>query len=756
MDAGTPPAPLPMTWMPDAPLTPEPGAEPRREPLAGLVERVTFHNPDTGFSVLRVLVRGRREPVTVIGTVAAIQAGEQIQASGTWENHRDHGPQFKAAFLKATLPTTLAGIETYLGSGLIPGIGPVYAEKLVKAFGEQVFDLIESDPGRLKEIPGIGPVRARRIIAGWAEQKAVREIMLFLQSHGVSTARAVRIYKTYGADAIPLVTENPYRLAKDIRGIGFKSADQIARQLGIAPDSMLRARAGVTYALLEALHDGHCALPEDDLLGLAARLLELPREPLAEALAEEVAEGNVIRDTLGGRWCAFLPHLWRSERILAGRIRALGTGAPPWPAIDPAKALPWVEGTLGVTLAASQRAAVKQTLASKVMVITGGPGVGKTTLVNAILRILGAKGVEVALAAPTGRAAKRLSESTNLPAKTLHRLLEFDPAGGGFKRGPDHPLPADLVVVDEMSMVDVPMMASLLQAVPDRAAVLLVGDMDQLPSVGPGQVLADLIGSGTLPVTRLTEIFRQAAESRIIVNAHRINRGQMPEGDVPRDRPTDFYLVEADAPETAVARILEIVRHRIPARFGLDPVRDVQVLCPMNRGAVGARALNVALQEALNPGGPGQPAVERFGNTYRVGDKVMQIVNDYDKETFNGDIGRVAAVDLDAGEAAISFDGRLVPYAFGELDEIMLAYAASIHKSQGSEFPAVVIPVMTQHYAMLARNLLYTGVTRGRKLVVLVGQKKAVAIAVQGVKAQGRWSKLREWLIAGDAPHPGA
>ena len=437
-------------------MPPESPTEPRREPLAGLVERVTFHSPDSGFCVLRVLVRGHREPVTVLGTVAAIQAGEQIQASGTWENHRDHGLQFKAAFLKATLPTTLVGIEKYLGSGLIRGIGPVYAEKLVKAFGEGVFDLIEANPERLKEIPGVGPIRIQRIVAGWAEQKAIREIMLFLQSHGVSTARAVRIYRTYGADAIPLVTENPYRLAKDIRGIGFKSADQIAQKLGIEKTSMLRARAGITYALLEAVHDGHCALPEDELLSLAQSLLEIPREPLEEALGLEVAEGNVTAGTIGARRCVFLPHLWQAEQAIAERIRALAAGVPPWPALDAGKAIPWVEGKLGVTLAASQRAAVEQALAAKVMVITGGPGVGKTTLVNSILKILGAKGVEVALAAPTGRAAKRLSESTGLPAKTLHRLLEFDPAGGGFKRGADHPLPCDLLVVDEMSMVDVP------------------------------------------------------------------------------------------------------------------------------------------------------------------------------------------------------------------------------------------------------------------------------------------------------------
>jgi exodeoxyribonuclease V alpha subunit len=516
---------------------------------------------------------------------------------------------------------------------------------------------------------------------------------------------------------------------------------------------MLRARAGITYALLEAIGDGHCALPEDELLPKAEALLEIPREPLVEALALEVADGYVTAGTIGEKQCAFLPHLWQAEQVIAARLRVQAAGAPPWPSIAPEKAIPWVEGKLGVTLAKTQHEAVSQALASKVMVITGGPGVGKTTIVKSILQIVAAKNVVIALAAPTGRAAKRLSESTGLVAKTIHRLLEFNPAGGGFKRGLDHPLECDLLVVDEVSMVDVPLMASLLKAVPNHAAVIFVGDVDQLPSVGPGQVLADVIASGIVPVARLTEIFRQAAESRIIVNAHRINHGQMPEWTTAKDVKTDFYFVEADEPEDALAKIIEVVHHRIPQRFGLDPVKDVQVLCPMNRGGVGARSLNVELQKVLNPGGAGEPAVERFGSSYRQGDKVMQIVNDYDKDVFNGDIGYVVGLDLDANEITMDFDGRPVVYAFGELDEVMLSYAVSIHKSQGSEYPAIVIPVMTQHYAMLERNLLYTGVTRGRSLVVLVGQKKAVAIAVRGVKNRQRWSKLREWLTS-ESPSP--
>ena len=727
-------------------MQPRPPEEPEREPLSGLVERVTFHSPDTGFCVLRVKVRGHRDLVTVTGSAATVQAGEYLHASGRWENSRDYRLQFKAAFMRSSLPTTMEGIEKYLGSGLIKGIGPHFAQKLVQQFGDGVFDLIEDNPSRLAEVEGIGPIRVKRITSGWAEQKIIREIMIFLQSHGVSTARAVRIYKVYGADAIPLVSENPYRLARDIHGIGFKTADQIAQKLGIEKTSMIRARAGITYALLEAINNGHCALPEDDLLPLAEKLLEIPREPLIEALALEIAEGNVTAGSIGEKKCAFLPYLWLAEQVIAERLRVLTTGRLPWPVIAPEKAIPWVEGKLGVTLAKTQREAVGQALTSKVMVITGGPGVGKTTIVKSILQIVAAKGVKISLAAPTGRAAKRLSESTGLVAKTIHRLLEFDPKNGGFKHGPDYPLECDLLVVDEVSMVDVPLMASLLKAAPNDAAVIFVGDVDQLPSVGPGQVLADFIASGVMPVTRLTEIFRQAAESRIIVNAHRINQGQMPEWVTSKDAKTDFYFVQADEPEDALAKIIEVVQHRIPKRFGLDPVKDVQVLCPMNRGGVGARSLNVELQRVLNPGDHGQPAVERFGSTYRVGDKVMQIVNDYDKDVFNGDIGFVTALDLDANEITMYFDGRPVVYQFGELDEVMLAYSVTIHKSQGSEYPAVVIPVMTQHYNMLERNLLYTGVTRGKSLVVIVGQKKAVAIAVRGVKNRQRWSKLREWL----------
>lgn len=723
------------------------GDAPETEVLAGLVERVTFHSLESGFCVLRLKARGHRDLVTTIGHAAMISAGEWVTASGEWVNDRTHGLQFRARLLKTSAPTSLDGIEKYLGSGMIRGIGPVYAKRMVKMFGKDVFDLIEAEPARLREVEGIGPKRADKITSAWADQKVIREIMIFLHSHAVGTARAVRIFKTYGVGSVQVMSENPYRLARDIRGIGFRTADLIAEKLGIEKTAMIRVRSGISYALTEAMGNGHCGLPREELIPLAIKLLEVSDDLIDTAIELEMTEGTVIADTVADMPCVFLSGLYHAEKGVADRLQHLITGPLTWPTIDADKAIPWIEKKTGLTLAETQAEAVRLALRSKVMVITGGPGVGKTTIVNSILQILAAKAVKLLLCAPTGRAAKRMKEATGMEAKTIHRMLEIDPKSFSFKRNEESPLDCDLLVVDESSMVDVSLAHALLKAIPDHAAVLIVGDIDQLPSVGPGQVLADVIGSSTIPIVRLREVFRQAAQSKIITSAHRINQGQIPDLAKP-DGESDFYFVPAEDPDQAVGRILDMVKTRIPKRFGLDPIRDIQVLCPMNRGGVGARSLNIELQAALNPSRNNK--VERFGSTFAPGDKVMQIENDYDKEVYNGDIGYVEGIDLNEGELTASFDGRAVTYLFGELDTLVLAYAATIHKSQGSEYPAVVIPVLMQHYTMLQRNLLYTGITRGKRLVVIVGQRKAVAIAVKNVSGRRRWSKLDEWLVGGD------
>ncbi|MBI5439841.1 MAG: ATP-dependent RecD-like DNA helicase, partial [Deltaproteobacteria bacterium] len=672
--------------------------------------------------------------------------GEYIECLGTWQNDRTHGLQFKATMLKIVPPSSLGGIEKYLGSGMVKGIGPHFAKVLVKAFGVEVFRVIEEEPERMLELFGIGRKRLEKITSAWSEQKAIREIMVFLQSHGVGTGRAVRIYKTYGDEAIVKVTENPYRLALDIHGVGFKTADAIAAKLGIASDSLIRAQAGVRHVLQELSNDGHCAAPRDALVEEAGRLLEIPAPILERAITEEIAEGNLIPEDIASRPCLFLTPLQRAEVGVAGSLTRVLAGEIPWGAVDAEKAIPWVEEKTGLTLSPSQQQAVRLALASKVLVITGGPGVGKTTLVNSILRILQAKRMRVSLCAPTGRAAKRLSESTGLEAKTIHRLLEFDPKSFGFKRGRDNPLETDLLVIDESSMVDIALMNRLLASIPDRAGVMIVGDVDQLPSVAPGAVLSDIIESGAVPTVRLTEIFRQAATSQIIVNAHRINRGELPVTPKGAEL-SDFYFIPANTPEEILEKLVRVVTERIPERFGLDPVRDVQILTPMNRGGLGSRSLNVELQRILNE--KAEPKVSRFGTSFAPGDKVLQTANDYDKEVFNGDIGQIASVDLEEGSLNVEYDGRSVEYEFGELDEVTLAYATSIHKSQGSEYPAVVIPLAMQHYTLLERNLLYTAVTRGKRLVTIIGQPKALAMAVKNRKAHRRLTKLAARLASG-------
>ena len=664
-------------------------AESTSEVLVGNVERVPLHSEESGFCVLRVKARGHRDLVTTVGHAAMISAGQWITATGEWSNDRNHGMQFKARFLKTSDPSSIEGIEKYLGSGMIRGIGPVFAKRLVQAFGKDVFDVIEAEPAKLREVGGIGPKHAAKISAAWADQKVIREIMVFLHSHGVGTARAVRIFKTYGADAVRVMSDNPYRLARDIKGIGFRTADAIADKLGIAKTAMIRLRAGISFALTEAMGQGHCGLPDAELKDMAEKLLKVERSLITTALAFELESGAVIADTVRDRDCIFLGGLYHAEKNIAARLKTLATRTLPWPPIDPDKALPWIEKRTGMILAPSQRDAIALALCSKVTVITGGPGVGKTTIVNAILKILEAKRVQLLLCAPTGRAAKRMTEATGMEAKTIHRLLEFDPKAFGFKRDEENPLECDLVVVDESSMVDVLLMQSLLKAVPDTSALLIVGDIDQLPSVGPGQLLADMIASDAVPVVRLTEVFRQAAQSRIIAAAHQINQGRIPDlGQA--EGPTDFYFVPAADPEHAVSQIINLVARHIPRRFGFNPVRDIQVLCPMTRGGVGARSLNVELQAALNP----SPAarVERFGWTFAPGDKVMQIENDYDKNVFNGDIGYIEKVNSDEGELLVDFDGREVSYLFGELDTLVPAYAATIHKSQGRNIPPSSFP----------------------------------------------------------------
>ncbi len=720
------------------------------EQIEGLVERVTFFNDENGFAVLRVKVRGQRDLVTVLGSLPTVNGGEWVVAEGNWTRDPQHGLQFRADNLRASAPNSREGIEKYLGSGMIKGIGPVLAKKLVAKFGEGVFDVIDHQSARLQEVDKVGPERRRRIKAAWAEQKVVREIMVFLHSHGASASRAVRIYKTYGERAIETVRANPYQLARDIHGIGFKSADAIARRLGIPADSPQRAGAGLRHTLFEATNQGHCALPEEPLLRHTAELLEVDETVVRSALEESLREKSVERDDVSGQPLVYLPGLLGAEKSIAKRILHLAAQPSAYPEIDVPTAVDWYEKKKERSLSPSQREALTQALAARVFIITGGPGVGKTTLMDALLSVVRAKRVRCLLCAPTGRAAQRLGEATGMQAKTIHRLLEYG-AGGtggtGFLRNEDHPLDCDLLVVDECSMVDVPLMHALLRAVPKNAGLLLVGDVDQLPSVGPGLVLRNLIESGAVPTARLTEIFRQAAASRIITSAHRVNAGELPDLAAPEGADADFFFIERDEPERIVATLAELARRRIPQKWGFDSVRDVQVLCPTNRGAVGARELNNTLQTALNPARPGEIEAEKFGWRFRLRDKVIQTQNNYDKEVFNGDLGFVERIDPEESELVVRFESRSVSYAFGELDELAPAYAITIHKSQGSEFPVVLIPLAMSQFMLLQRNLLYTGITRGRKLVVLVGQRKALACAVRQQEARARYGGLLARLL---------
>lgn len=715
------------------------------EYLSGSIERVTFHSEESGFCVLKVKAKGHRDLVTVVGTSMNATPGEYVDCSGRWVNNREYGQQFQADNLRIVMPSTREGIEKYLGSGLVKGIGPHFAKILVKTFNEKVFEVIEETPQKLMECPGIGKIRTEKILKSWGEQKIIREIIVFLHSHGVGTARAVRIYKTYGNQSIAKVRENPYRLALDIHGIGFKTADALAQRLGIDKQSILRAEAGVKHVLQELCSSGHTAVPKESLIQETVKVLEIENSIIEEAILRGQASNHFVVEIIDEVAQVFLTSMHRAEVGIVNEIQRLMKVSSPFEkAFDFNSLLPWVQNEAGIALSLTQQQALSIALQHKITIITGGPGVGKTTLVNTLLKILGTKTNSILLCAPTGRAAKRLTETTGLEAKTLHRLLEFDPKTFGFRRNDTTPLEADILVVDEMSMVDLTMMHHLLKAVPKSCVLVLVGDVDQLPSVGPGAVLSNLIDSQVIPVVRLTEIFRQAQSSQIIVSAHQINKGHLPKlryatGDI-----SDFYFIEAQDKEMIQSKLMQVVVDRIPKRFGFDPVRQIQVLVPMNRGSLGMRSLNTELQKRLNPHPKTQ--ITRFGWTFSVNDKVIQTVNNYDKEIFNGDIGFITKIDLEESKLCIEFEGREVDYDIDELDELALAYATTIHKAQGSEYPAVVIPIAMEQYSLLEKNLLYTGVTRGKSLVVIIGQPRALGMAVRTIRSSKRNTHLTQRL----------
>jgi exodeoxyribonuclease V alpha subunit len=716
----------------------------RMETLEGVLERITFANEENGWSVVRVQVPGRREPVTAVGNLLGVQPGESLRLTGRWVQDKKYGEQFRVESYVTVQPATLVGLQKYLGSGMVRGLGSVMAARLVKRFGLATLDVIEREPWRLTHVRGIGPKRKARILEAWEEHKAVKEVMLFLQSHGVSTTYAVKIYKQYGQRAIAQVKENPYQLAVDIFGIGFRTADRIAGNLGIPEDSPRRAEAGALHVLSELADEGHLFCPVEPLVERASEVLAVATTTVETAVETLVRGEQVVMEELPEGRAVYLAALHAAEAGAAERLRRILEAPTSALDVDADRAISWFEEQQGIQLAAEQQEAIRRSITSKVLVITGGPGTGKTTLLSGILRILGRKGRRIQLCAPTGRAAKRLSEATGQEARTIHRLLEFNPRRMRFERGPAAPLEADLVVVDEMSMVDVVLFHSLLKAVPDPCQLVLVGDVDQLPSVGPGNVLRDLIRSGATTVVTLTEIFRQAQASQIVVNAHAVNRGEMPSRGN-EEMVADFFFIERDEPEAVLATIKELVQRRIPRRFGLDPIAEIQVLTPMHKGLLGSRNLNAELQGLLNPKGE---VLVRGSRLYRVGDKVMQIRNNYDLDVYNGDLGQIVGVDEVERQMVVRVEEREVVYDAADLDELVLGYACSVHKAQGSEYPAVVIPLHTQHYPMLQRNLLYTGITRGRRLVVLVGSRRALSIAIRNSQVRHRHTRLAERLAA--------
>jgi len=708
--------------------------------IEGQLERITFRSEENHFTIAKIKVKGRQNLVTVVGNLLPSSPGEILRLTGTWDRHPKYGEQFKFTSCETVIPATLHGIERYLGSGLIKGIGPVMAKRLVEKFGTDTLEVIEKHTHRLSEVEGIGDKRIAMISTAWQEQKEVRDVMLFLQSHDVSSAYAAKIYRQYGRGSIAVVKENPFRLATDIFGVGFRTADTIAAKLGMPKDAPMRAEAGVLYVLQQLANEGHVYYPHDELINECLKILDIGPAPIAAAISALSRTGRIIVEDKA----VYLMEFHSAETGVAESLATLHKAQRRLLMTDRDRAVAAVQKDLGITLAQNQARAVRESFDAKLLVITGGPGTGKTTIIRAILRLFRTSGMRVLLAAPTGRAAKRMAEATGHDAKTIHRLLEFSPKdNGGFRKNEGNPLEADLIVIDETSMVDVVLMYHLLRAVPKAATLILVGDVDQLPSVGAGNVLRDIIDSEQVPCVRLNEIFRQSRESLIIVNAHRINRGEFPVTQAEQGSQQDFYFIQQEEPEKVLDIILNLCKEKVPGKFGVDPLNDIQVLTPMHRGVVGASNLNTELQKHLNRSGE---ELVRGARIFRTGDKVMQIRNNYDKDVYNGDIGRIASISQEEHEVSVTFDGRVVCYDFTDLDELMLAYAVSVHKSQGSEYPVVIMPVLTQHYLLLQRNLLYTAVTRGKKLVILIGTKKALAIAIRNNKPQQRYTKLKERL----------
>lgn len=725
-----------------------------RDILEGSVERITYYNTETSYCVLRLqpnqLHLGRDQLVTVVGTMPEVQPGESVRLEGEWTSHPQYGRQFKAEIMTPVRPATAEAIGRYLGSGLIKGIGPVTAQRIVDFFGLETLEILDRTPERVKEVPGVGKHRARLIAQAWVEQQHIKDVMLFLQGHGISTGLAVKIYKNYGDQSIAIVSRDPYRLARDIFGIGFRTADKIAQDLGLPADAPSRIEAGIIYALNEATNDGHVYLPRDTLAETAADMLAIDPALVEQHLDTMIRKRDVISETIPSGLehleAVYVPPMYFSERGAAERMRQLRD--TPSSRLN-AQVVDWdtliaaVMRSSALSLTPQQQEAVRRALTNKISVLTGGPGTGKTTTLRTLIAVLERARRRFLLASPTGRAAKRLSEATGHPARTIHRMLGFSPSDFGFTHNEENPLDADIVIIDEASMLDLSLFYSLLKALSPDTHLLLVGDIDQLPSVGAGNVLHDVIAGSVGALTRLDVIFRQAETSRIIFNAHQINRGEMPDTS---NRSDDFFVFVEEDPVAAADLLVDVVKTRIPQKFGLHPVDEIQVLAPMYRGPVGVSALNEALQAALNPGSARVAEKSLMGTLFRKGDKVIQMRNNYEKDVFNGDIGRVHSLDMTNQSLTVVIDDRLVKYDWSEADELTHAYCISVHRSQGSEYPCVVVPVMTQHYMMLQRNLLYTAVTRARRLVVLVGTRRAIAIAVKNDRVAERWSAL-DWRL---------